>query len=161
MELACPSSGTGEGESDYQGVDVPWPLALAQTWTSGRDTNTQKITGSGAAHREGGGKKGRWRDTQWAHPQVLTGTWVQAEGGKGGGNRRGKRRQTQTRGAGRRDKQQRLEGGRCVKFPGGRSYAPGKEVECGCERVVLQQRTATDGEGRQDGGGNQYRSING
>ena len=35
-------------------------------------------------------------------------------------------------------------GGRCVRRPGGRRFAPGEEVGSGCDREVLRQQTDTD-----------------
>ena len=86
-EWPC-SVGEGAGASDFQGMEALWPLGLAQKWTP-KDTKTQKIQGSGAAHIEGGGTQGRRRDPRRANPQGTARTWVQAEGGKGGGDRRG------------------------------------------------------------------------
>ena len=44
-------------------------------------------------------------------PQIPTGTWFQAEGGKGGSTLSREWRQTQKRGAGRRDERWRMAGG--------------------------------------------------
>ena len=52
-------------------------------------------------------------------------TWDQAQGGKGGTNRRGKRRQMHLHGAGQRVKWWRLTGGRCGRRPGGQRFALG------------------------------------
>ena len=45
----------------------------------------QKMTGSGAAHREGGRKQVIQRYPRQLKPKGPTGTWVQAEGVKRGG----------------------------------------------------------------------------
>ena len=66
-------------ENDFQGVEAPWPLALAQ-----KLAKTQNILGSGATQSEGGGTQGKRRNLWQANPQWDTVTWVQAEGGKGG-----------------------------------------------------------------------------
>ena len=50
------------------------------------DTKTQKVQGSGAAHREGGGTHGRRKEPRQKNPQGMTGTWKQAKGGKWGAN---------------------------------------------------------------------------
>ena len=61
--------------------------------------------------------------------QGPTGTWAQANGGKGGRvHSHDKRRNTKSRGEGRRDEWRRLAGGRCGQHPGGRRFAPGEEV---------------------------------
>ena len=58
----------------------------------------------------------------------LTGTWSQAEGGRGGTNGQRKRQQTQACGAGIRVERQSLVGGGCGLRPGGQRFAPGQEV---------------------------------
>ena len=70
-------------------------------------------------------------------PQFLTGTWEQANGGKGGKNRHGKQRQTHARSAGRRVDQWRLAGDGCGKRSGGRSFWLGEELGSGCKRKKL------------------------
>ena len=60
-------------------------------WTP-RDTKTQKIPVSGAAHGEGGGTQSRRRNPRRVNPQGPTGTLVQDEGGKGGAHICGIRR---------------------------------------------------------------------
>ena len=50
-------------------------------------------------------------------PQGSIGTWAQVEGGKEEANGRGKQRQTQAQGVGRRDELQNMAGGGCGKIP--------------------------------------------
>ena len=50
----------------------------------------------------------------------------------GGAKIRGKRPQTQERGAGRREERWRLVGGGCRRIPGGQHLVPGEEVGSGC-----------------------------
>ena len=64
-------------------------------------------------------------------PQFPTGTWVQAEGGKGGIALAWERQQAQACGPGRRDERRRLAGGGCGRRPSGRRFAPGEEVGSG------------------------------
>ena len=59
-------------------------------------------------------------------PQGLTGTWAQAEGGKGGGAHSQERWQTQAHSTGRRDERRGLAGGRRGRCPGGRSFSLGE-----------------------------------
>ena len=104
------------------------------------DTKTQKVQGSGATHREGGGTHGRRKEPRQTNPQGMTGTWEQAEGGKGGANQCGIRWLMQACVPGHRYKRRRLAGGRCGRCPGGRRSMTGKEVGSSCGREVLQQR---------------------
>ena len=74
--------------------------------------------------RRGGTRDGRT-------PQGPTGTWVQAKGVKGGRAPAQERHQTQAHSAGRRYERRRLSGGGCGLRPGGRQFAPVKEVRSG------------------------------
>ena len=73
--------------SDLQGGEAPWSLAPRARWTPIPETKHQKMPGSGVA--QGREKRGT-RETEGPRqekPRRLSGTWVQAEGGKGGGER--------------------------------------------------------------------------
>ena len=69
-----------------------------------------------------------WRDLQQKNPPRLTGTWVRAEGGKGGSAPERERHKMQAHGAGRRGERRRLDGGRFRRCPGERRSASGEDV---------------------------------
>ena len=69
-------------------------------------------------------------------PHVPIGTWEQAEGYKGEAHSHRKRRQIQACGAGCRDKQRRLAGGRGGTRPGVRRLEPRKEMGSGCNTYI-------------------------
>ena len=72
-------------------------------------------------------------------PYGLTGTWDQAEGGKGGeAHSHRTRRQTQACGVGRRDERWSMAGGRCGKPTFGWRFAPGEYVGSGCKREGIR-----------------------
>ena len=138
--------GRGERLPGSGGFLSPCPRAK---WTP-IETKTQKMTQSGAAHREGGGKQGRWREPWRSKYQGTTVTRVQDKGGKGGANGRRIRWQTQACGTGRRDEWQRLADGGCGERPGGRRSVTGKEVGRGCDREVLRRRPPLMGDGSRE-----------
>ena len=96
MALTWPSSGAGGG------TGLPCHLTLAQNYTPSQVTKHQKIPGSGAAQVGIRVTHGTERPVQ-ANTQRLSGTWVQAEGIKGGQTDK-ERRKMQARGVGNRDK---------------------------------------------------------
>ena len=65
-------------------------------------------------------------------PQGMTGTWVQAEGGKWGS--KPAREMAADAGTRRGSQGQAVEAGGWVCFPGGRRFAPVEEVGSGCEQ---------------------------
>ena len=69
-----------------------------------------------------------------------------------GGHNNGKRRQTQERGAGRKDERRRIAGGECDQRPGGRHFAPGEEV-----RSRFKQREEYDNKRLVMGGAVEWR----
>ena len=96
----------------FQRVEAPWHLALAQKATR-RETKDRIMPGFGGDLGEGdAGTQRRGWNRAGRNLQGMTGTWVQARGSKGGGGELvWKRRQTQARGAGRRDERHSLAGG--------------------------------------------------
>ena len=117
------------------------------TW-QGHKHRTMPRTG-GEIREENAGTHIRGWTCDRKTPQGTTGTWVQAKGGKGRGKPAWERQQTQAHGAGRGDERQRLVGrgrGGGGRRPGGRRFAPGKEVGSRSKLRGLQKGMATDGE---------------
>ena len=77
-------------------------------------------------------------------PRGQQGSEYRLREAKRGASGRGKWRQIQARGAGRRDEQRIMTGGRCGKCPGGRRSTPGEELGSGCYIEVLRRRKAAD-----------------
>ena len=124
--------------SNFQGVETPWPLAPRKNGHPTRNKEPQDVISRRRTQGVEAEAQGRLIDPRWANPRGLTGTWLQAEGGKGGSNGRGKCWKMQECGAGRRINQQRLASVRWGQRPDGRRIALGEEVGRGCKREGIQ-----------------------
>ena len=117
--------GVGDGASDCQGVEAPWPLSLARNGHSKIDTKNQKIPGSGShtgkANQENIGVDG---------PMMGKTRGADRDLGAGRGWHRGRehmreQHQAQAHGAGRRDEQRNMEGGGCWQRPRRQNFTTG------------------------------------
>ena len=87
--LAWPSSrGESLWVSNFQGLEVPWPLTLARNWTPIRESKHQKMTGIDGSQERVDKDTRQMEEPRQENTRRLSGNWVQAEGGKGGGGLR-------------------------------------------------------------------------
>ena len=136
-------------------MEVPLPLALAQNWTPSRESKHHKIPQRDGA--QGMMKKDirEIEGPQRENPRMLSGTWVNSEGAKGGANRQV---MTAYVGLRRRDDLQRLAGGRGGQYPGGWRSAPGEEVGSGQYRECNDDKHLLMGVSRREEGKKRERS---